>query len=681
MLLVALLAMMPPLMASTPCEPSAAVREDLARLDLPDLVGQARRDRIEEILEELLAKYPRDYFVLHRYERHHHTAKKPQREAMLARIHSLAAAHPDDSGMAVVQARTLIDYDTRKAMSLLERQTHPSAHLALLDIYTWGKFAGRNEARKQLDTYFGKCPDSLESQALGALRQFGTPESAKPQVARLRKQLEADRALVRAGAWETLWNLEFKVTPVPGHAALRKRITADAAALEAIDLPANLDRLTALLEGYKQANDQEGIQRIQDRLIAGFPRSWQAKSAIRERFQKAHPYPTPSDPEEKRQAFLRTQLAHAEDQLKRQPQEFEYRMNRFNALSELNDANPQQVAEAGRAMLEALRAGADWFSTPPFEWRVAKAFLKHKVAIAEVPAMVDDGWKALKPRQEFRSDREDDDLRDREASTDVFLKAEAARILIDAAKELGKPEVARKAALELSAVKPRKETEKANTLPVLAKFAELDNRRLDALLMYRAAMAARTPAPKGKDELAENVARLFKELGGTGAGREFWDNLGTTNAALPDGRWETPKKDMPPWELSDLSGKTWKLKSLEGKTLLINVWATWCGPCRLEHPYLERLYQKLKDRPGLLVLSLNIDDEIGMVQPYLDENKYTFPVLLAKSYVDELLPSISIPRNWIVDSSGKWRAEQIGFGHDDNWEQSMIDRMEKTKPE
>ena len=69
------------------------------------------------------------------------------------------------------------------------------------------------------------------------------------------------------------------------------------------------------------------------------------------------------------------------------------------------------------------------------------------------------------------------------------------------------------------------------------------------------------------------------------------------------------------------------------------------------------------------------------IKPFLDEQKFTFPVLLAKDYVEELLPVVSIPRNWIVDARGKWRAEQIGFGHDENWESSMLQRLEQTKPE
>ena len=66
------------------------------------------------------------------------------------------------------------------------------------------------------------------------------------------------------------------------------------------------------------------------------------------------------------------------------------------------------------------------------------------------------------------------------------------------------------------------------------------------------------------------------------------------------------------------------------------------------------------------VLTLNVDDGIAKVQPYLSKNKYTFPVLLAKAYVHVLLPQLSVPRNWIVDKEGLMREATIGFGGNGN---------------
>ena len=129
-----------------------------------------------------------------------------------------------------------------------------------------------------------------------------------------------------------------------------------------------------------------------------------------------------------------------------------------------------------------------------------------------------------------------------------------------------------------------------------------------------------------------------------------------------------------------MTGRNWTAASLHGKTVLINVWATWCEPCRMEHPALEALYEKIKDRSDIQIVTFNIDEAIGDVAPYMSKNKYTFPVLLAKDYVNDLLPSIGIPMIWIVDASGKWRWTQDGYGDDAKWETTIQEKLDQTKP-
>ena len=101
-------------------------------------------------------------------------------------------------------------------------------------------------------------------------------------------------------------------------------------------------------------------------------------------------------------------------------------------------------------------------------------------------------------------------------------------------------------------------------------------------------------------------------------------------------------------------------------------------PCREEHQYLQKLYETLKDRPDIQVLTFNIDAEIGAVAPYMKETGYTFPVLLAKDYVENLLPDTSIPRNWIVDTSGKWLWEETDFDAQE-WPDRVLNKIEASR--
>ena len=179
--------------------------------------------------------------------------------------------------------------------------------------------------------------------------------------------------------------------------------------------------------------------------------------------------------------------------------------------------------------------------------------------------------------------------------------------------------------------------------------------------------------------MAENVERLWKELGGTPAGLALLTNKPKV-AVATDSRWERPKNPLPAFALPDLGGKTWKLVDLRGKAVLANIWATWCGPCRQEHPEFQKLFEKLKGRKDVAVVSINMDDDLGKVAPYMKENKYSFPVLLGREVVDAVVPSPSIPRNWFITPAGTLEWEKIGFDTDPKWIEVMTTKLEELLP-
>jgi thiol-disulfide isomerase/thioredoxin len=134
---------------------------------------------------------------------------------------------------------------------------------------------------------------------------------------------------------------------------------------------------------------------------------------------------------------------------------------------------------------------------------------------------------------------------------------------------------------------------------------------------------------------------------------------------------------LPPFKLPGLSGRTWTLDDLKGKITFINVWATWCPPCREELPWDQKLHER---RGDFVVLTLNADEQTALVQPYAEEQKLTVPVLLAHDYVVKLLQPLALPRTWIVDRAGVIRAEYKGFGRgSEAWLDRMIDQMEKLR--
>jgi hypothetical protein len=90
------------------------------------------------------------------------------------------------------------------------------------------------------------------------------------------------------------------------------------------------------------------------------------------------------------------------------------------------------------------------------------------------------------------------------------------------------------------------------------------------------------------------------------------------------------------------------------------------------------LFDRIKDRKDIQIVTFNVDDNVGDVAPFMKENKYTFPVVFAGFLMRDLVPSLGIPLNWIVDPSGIVRMEHVGFGANDKWEDEMLAALEKA---
>jgi len=118
----------------------------------------------------------------------------------------------------------------------------------------------------------------------------------------------------------------------------------------------------------------------------------------------------------------------------------------------------------------------------------------------------------------------------------------------------------------------------------------------------------------------------------------------------------------PDFELADTRGATARLSDLRGQVVLLNFWATWCGPCRIEMPTLQAVYEDYRDR-GLKVLAVAGDYEGAKnVVPFMRELSLTFPSLLdEEGKVQDLYFVNALPMTFLLDRNGTVVYKLVGF--------------------
>jgi peroxiredoxin len=117
----------------------------------------------------------------------------------------------------------------------------------------------------------------------------------------------------------------------------------------------------------------------------------------------------------------------------------------------------------------------------------------------------------------------------------------------------------------------------------------------------------------------------------------------------------------PDFTLKTLDGPNLRLEEYRGQVVLINFWASWCGPCRQEMPILDRLHRRYEDA-GFVVLGVNVEGEISPAQEIVDKTKVTFPVLIDEGQlVSELYQLEAMPSTVVIDRDGVVRYVHRGY--------------------
>ncbi len=116
----------------------------------------------------------------------------------------------------------------------------------------------------------------------------------------------------------------------------------------------------------------------------------------------------------------------------------------------------------------------------------------------------------------------------------------------------------------------------------------------------------------------------------------------------------------PDFTLANLEGENISLSDFNGQPVLINLWATWCGPCRIEMPTIQSRFEEYRDE-GFIVLAVNFDEQRTDVQAFRDEFGLTFQMILDPgAEVQKLYRTRSYPSSFFVDRNGVIQVQHIG---------------------
>ncbi len=129
----------------------------------------------------------------------------------------------------------------------------------------------------------------------------------------------------------------------------------------------------------------------------------------------------------------------------------------------------------------------------------------------------------------------------------------------------------------------------------------------------------------------------------------------------------------PDFALKSSSGENLRLSEYRGDVVMVNFWATWCGPCRQEMPLLDQLYSRYQ-RVGFNLLGVNIDDDSRRAMQMVEELGVNFPVLFdARKEVSKLYEVEAMPVTVIIDRQGTVR--YVHHGYKPGYEDKYLDQI------
>lgn len=543
--------------------------------------------------------------------------------------------HPASALYLYLYGDALIGTDTTEALrqlnlAITQDPKLPWTYHSLLELYSNPTSHDPAKVADNLLAFTGLCPDSLET--YNFIRFVEDREKLRELTVRFRRAVNS-RSTTGVGAdYRRLWAAEFRATDPTAFDPLRAQVQKDIERIKELDP----DNTEALREGYQLIGDTAAANALPppERTL---PRSFHTDY---DAWSKAHPYPKAGASQQERDKFYTEQAEAAAQWVKDWPDDLSARQWRLSSLAKLQTTPNQELETAGDALLNTLKQHPfKGFLIVPFQTSVAQIWNERDIRLEQCLQLTDEALAEID--QSAKANPAFAKIHAYQVATGLF---ETLRVQSTVARKLKNFAKARAALDRMSHWLDENSGDYPNLshtyLTESAFLSEAQGRKPDSQLEQRKKLAvANQPSP--------------------------WSDMSKSLSAL---------------NAYDNNGKVWTISDLRGKTTLLNIWATWCAPCRAELPAVQRLFDQTKDQKEIQVVTISVDGNPGIIDPFLKEGHYTFPVILAQGpFVDEVAGQIGIPRTWIVDSNGTVRLERLGYDPAD-WPQEILQKMTTLKP-
>jgi thiol-disulfide isomerase/thioredoxin len=220
-----------------------------------------------------------------------------------------------------------------------------------------------------------------------------------------------------------------------------------------------------------------------------------------------------------------------------------------------------------------------------------------------------------------------------------------------------------------------------------ARWLAADGKTLEAVARYADAFTLEDPDSTEEDraqdrlKMGELYHKAHKSEKGLGdLVLQAYDRtsamMAERLAKVRDGDPNVKAKAILDFTLPAVKGDALKMQSLKGKTVVVDFWATWCGPCRVQRPMYEQVEKKYSSNPNVVFLSINTDEDKSKVPQFLTSQKWTQEVYYDAG-LGAMLRVSSIPTTIVLDREGQIVSRMAGF-IPDRFVDMLSSRIEET---